>query len=199
MAKDKIVIRNLDLSDFKDITKVEKRSWPEELIASEKKLRERLEIFPEGFLGAYIDGKLVGFGTSQIIDYEGKAKGWNELTADGYISKTHKAGGNALHLVSLGVIPEARRMGIGKKLLVERMHLAKHFGLKYVITNIRIPTYSNFCKTGNEIPPEEYIKKGKDPLVKWYLKQGFTIKGIIKDNMNDSESRNCGVFMIKKL
>ena len=92
MAKDKIVIRNLDLSDFKDVVKVEKLSWPEELVASEKKLHERLEIFPEGFLGAYIDGKLVGFGTSQLINYEGKAKGWTELTADGWISKTHKSG-----------------------------------------------------------------------------------------------------------
>ena len=199
MAKEKIVIRNLDLSDFKDVVRVEKLSWPEELIASEKKLRERLEIFPEGFLGAYIDGKLVGFGTSQIIDYVGKAKGWNELTAEGYIRKTHKSGGNALHLVSLGVIPEARRMGIGKKLLTQRMQLAKHFGLKYVVTNIRIPTYNNFCKNENEISPEEYIKQGKDPLVRWYLKQGFKIKGVIKEDANDPESRNCGVFMIKKL
>ena len=47
MAKEKIVIRNLDLSDFKDVVRVEKLSWPEELIASEKKLRERLEIFPD--------------------------------------------------------------------------------------------------------------------------------------------------------
>jgi len=194
MAKADIIIRNLDLSDLKDIVKVEKLSWPEELVASEKKLRDRLETFQEGFLGVYMNGKLVGFGTSQLINYDGKARGWTELTADGWISKTHKSGGNALHLVSLGVIPEARRIGIGKKLLTERMRLAKHFGLKYIVTNVRIPTYHRFCsskeKGNKEISPEEYVKKGMDPLVKWYMKQGFKIKGIIREDANDPESRN---------
>jgi len=62
-------VRNVRREELDEVIRVEKEAWPAELRASKDKFESRINVFPEGFFGVYVNDKLVGVSTSISINY----------------------------------------------------------------------------------------------------------------------------------
>ena len=63
-----IIIRNAVISDLAAVVQVERECFPAAEAADEKSLKARLETFPESFLVAERDGKILGFINGAVTD-----------------------------------------------------------------------------------------------------------------------------------
>ena len=187
---------------FDEIVKAEKESWPPELQASKAKFVSRLQTFEKGFFVARVDGTIKGITTSQIVDYPSEAKTWNEITDNGFIKKTHNPSGNALYIVSVGVVRDIQGMGIGSLLLGDQKEVATELHLGHLFLGARIPGYNRYCKEHREISVEEYLKLRNDknepidPEIRFYKRNGLEAVKILPDFEPDRESRGYGVVMV---
>jgi GNAT superfamily N-acetyltransferase len=189
------------------MNRLERTAWPEDVRASEEKLRDRLATFGKGFWGAFIAEHLVGMVSSQIVCHEegGHPPSWDALTADGWISKTHREDGNCLHFVSVCVHPEFRHRGIATLLNRARLALAESLGLRWALTDTRMPGFSEYLKRSPEATPEGYIEavlsgRVAEPVIAMYLNLGFRVLGLIPNCMrSDVESSDYGLAMIKEI
>src|SRR6185436_8765901 len=93
-----VVIQALDKSDLDAMTALEQLAWADDVQASPAQFSDRLKTFARGFLGAWVDGRLIGMASSQIVHYERDQplRSWRELTAEGWISRTHEPSANCL-------------------------------------------------------------------------------------------------------
>ncbi|MDO8621488.1 MAG: GNAT family N-acetyltransferase [Candidatus Levybacteria bacterium] len=185
-----------------EVIDVEKSAWRPELQASKKKFVSRLEIFPQGFIVAKVEGRIKGVTTSQITTYDPlEKKTWNEITDNGMIKRTHNPAGNALYVVSVAVAADAQGMGVGSKLVEEQKKIARQLGLKLVFLGARIPGYNKYCEQNGEISVEEYLAlknqngESVDPEIRFYERQGLRASKIIPEFEPDIDSRNYGVVV----
>lgn len=200
-------VRTLDRADLTVMVSLENVAWPKDVRASEQKFRDRLQTFGRGFLGAWVDGELIGMASSQIIDLPGLTtlESWTDLTADGWISKTHQPDGDCIHFVSICVHPRHRGEGVAMALNRARLELAQEIGLNFALTDTRLPGLSRFLSEHAYSGAEEYIGQilaGKvaEPVVNMYLELGFKALGLVPDCMkSDAESAKFGLAMLKAL
>ncbi len=182
---------------------VEQAAWPEELQASRAKFEKRFDLFPEGFVVAEKDGKIVGVSTAEITNYEASVhKTWDEITDNGMIEGTHNPTGEGLYVVSVGVSPDAQGDGVGGKLVQAQKELTERLGLKYLYLGARMPGYNEYCETHGEIPAQEYLELGGedhrrfDPEIRFYEKQGLEWMKLIPNFEPDEQSKDFGVVMM---
>jgi ribosomal protein S18 acetylase RimI-like enzyme len=185
------------------VEKVERSAWPDELEAPREKFLSRLEIFPEGFIIAKVDGIVRGMSTSEIVDYDPEKKSnWNELTDNGFIKTTHDPLGNSLYVVSVAVAGDAQGLGLGSKLVDAQKALAKKLSKKYLLLGARTPGYAEYCKNNGEISIEDYLdlknEKGEsvDPEIRFYERRGLKRTKIVPDFEPDPDSKDYGVVML---
>lgn len=184
------------------IEAVERSAWPDELEAPREKFLSRLEIFPEGFMVAKVDGVIKGMSTAQLTTYDPDKKvSWNALTDNGYI-KSHDKNGDALYVVSVAVSQDTQGLGLGSKLVEAQKDLAKKLGKKYVFLGARVPGYDEYCKKNGDISIENYIdvknEKGEvvDPELRFYMRRGLMPAKIVPNFEPDPPSRDYGVVML---
>lgn len=182
---------------------VETTAWPPELQATVDKFISRLNIFPEGFMVAEDNGKIEGFTTSQITNYDPVArKTWDDFTDSGTIVRSHNSSGDSLYVVSVAVASEAQGKGVGTKLIESQKDLVKGRGLQLLFLGARIPGYDEYCKKNGDINAEDYIHlkddKGLpvDPEIRFYGRYGLQPKKVIPEFEPDDPSRNYGVVMV---
>jgi hypothetical protein len=83
--------------------------------------------------------------------------------------------------------------------------LAERLGLRWALTDTRIPGLYGYLKQEASATPEIYIKdvmsgKVEEPVVGMYLKLGFRTLGLIPNCMqSDVESADYGLAMIKEI
>ncbi len=201
------VVRQLEQNELPIIMELEQASWPVDVQASAIQLRERMNTFGKGCLGAFIGNRLVGMATCQIINFTSDIKpiSWSELCADGWISKTHTPTGNCLHFVSVCVHPDARGKKIGTLLNQGRLNLGRRLGLKLVLTDTRLPGLASFLVKNRGATADTYVGQvlsGQvfEPVVAMYQQLGFKALGIIVQCMeSDVESADHGLAMINSL
>ncbi len=185
-----------------EVLAVERAAWPSELQASREKMQSRLELFPEGFLVALVDGKIKGVTTSQIIAYSSNSRTWDEITDNGFIKSTHNPSGNALYVVSAGVAPDTQGMGIGSMLIEGQKDVARKHGLSPLVLGARIPGYAKYCDINGEVSAEEYValknhyKESVDPEIRFYERRGLKAVKVVPRFEPDEESRDYGVIMV---
>lgn len=200
ISSQEILVRNISKDDLDDVLAVEEAAWPEELHANREKFESRLEMFPDGFFGIYVDGKLVGTLTSMLTNTEPSEElTWAELTDNGYI-KNHEPKGKWLYIVSLAVSKPG--VGYGSQLLSRAIGFSKERGCVGVYLQARPCEYDKYCSEKKEISIEEYLKiTRKDGLsidkeIRFYQNNGFIVVKPIENGEMDKESRNYTVTMI---
>jgi len=206
----KLKIRKAEIEDIPQILEVEKAAWGEERAAIFEMLKSRIKIFPEGTLVALVDKKIVGFISTEIVNYdlEKNASSWYEITDNGFIAKTHNTKGDTLYGVDLSIHPSYQNMGIGRKLMENIGKLAIKYNLKQGVLGGRIPNYYKFA---NRIRVEDYVNIGEqkrgndippDPELRFYRKEywkiGLKVVKIIPNYFKDPESLNYGVLLVWK-
>jgi GNAT superfamily N-acetyltransferase len=207
--------------DFEELVRVDSETWssfPPEVIkkkvssevtavkarseVSAKKIRSQLKIFPEGYFCAFINGEMAGsFATmKKNYDINYPVTTWVEATAEGLITN-HEPNGNALYGVSLGVPPQYRGLGVGKKLVERAKQLVVESNLELLVLGARIPFYYKY----EDMIVTEYVNKRKEngdrfePELRFYERCGLSVGKILPEHMTgkwaDHESKNYGVQM----
>jgi len=204
----RIEIRRVDGLDrnglLDEILRVEEEAWPEEVRASREKFASRLDTFPEGIFLAYLDGRLMGVLTSEIIrfDIDNPPVSWEKTTDNGFIKNTHNKDGNALYVVSLGVSGLAQGQGLGSRLLTEAKAFVQERGLTSLVLGARIPGYHQFHQEHPDVDIDEYLKTTKDqepidPEIRFYMRNGLRVVKVVPNYMEDDpQSENYGAVMI---
>jgi GNAT superfamily N-acetyltransferase len=166
-GKDPTGVEVKTAADFKnkeeilaEVMRVEREAWPEEIQATREKFESRLNLFPEGFFLAFVDGRLGGVSTSEIISLDSAESlaSWEEVTDNGFIKKTHDGKGNALYVVSVGVSKLMQGKGLGSALVEAQKSLVKRKGLEFLVLGARLPGYRSFHSSHPEVAAEEYAK-----------------------------------------
>ncbi len=144
------VIRRCDISDLIPTMEINLKTLPEHY--SDYFYESLLVELPEAFLVAEVDKKLVGYIMCKI-EY-----GFSNFKKLGFVKKGH--------VVSVAVLPEHRRKGIGEGLVQES------------ITGIKL-------KKSDELYLE--VRCSNTEAVKLYEKLGFVIKQRLKAYYRDGE------------
>lgn len=149
--------------------------------------------FPEGQFLAEIDGEVVGYATSIIVQLDPDARyyTYSELTGEGTF-RTHNPSGDTLYGADIAVHPDYRGLGIAKLLYEHRKKLMKRYNLRRMVAYGRIPGYSDYA---GEMTAQEYIDsvvRGDidDPALITHLSVGYKIKHVLLDFVGDDSSLN---------
>ncbi len=200
MVNNKILVRNATMNDIDEVMCVEHKAWPPDLRASRDKLESRLRTFPQGFYVAFMNNKMVGVSTSEIIRYDGRNHpvSWNQMTDDGWIVRTHDSSGNALYVVSIGASVKGK--GVGSRLLAAQKSLVIELSLDCLVLGARCPEY--YKPEFDKVSIEEYVRlrrrddKLRDCELRFYEKNWLRVVRPVSDYLGmDWQSRNYGVIM----
>lgn len=147
--------------------------------------------FPEGQFLAEIDGRVVGYGTTMLIQLNDDSEWYtySEITGDGTFS-THTPSGDTLYGADIAVHPEYRGQGVATELYKHRKNLLKRYNLRRMVAYGRIPNFKEFA---GKMTPEEYVeavKNGelKDPALITHLKAGYKVRRVLMDIVGDQSS-----------
>lgn len=190
-----------------EVMRVEAEAWPEEIRAPREKFVSRMETFPEGFILCYVDGKLAGVSTTEIIDFDpdNPPTSWEETTDNGFIKETHISDGNALYAVSVGVSSWAQGKGLGSRMLSALKDVARKHNLDYLVLGSRLPGYRDFHQENEDVSAKEYARMTNengepvDPEIRFYQRNGLEISKVVPNYMEDDpESEDYGAVMVWK-
>ena len=159
----------------------------------------QFERFPEGQYLAEVNGEIVGYATSIIVQLEHDEiyYSYQEITGAGTFT-THNPAGDTLYGADIGVRPEYRQKGVSGQLYQARKKLLKKFNLKRLVAHGRIPGYKEFA---GRMTAEEYVQqviKGniKDQALNAHLKAGYIVKKVLLDYVRDDSSMNYATWIV---
>lgn len=154
-GKTVFVIREATTKDLNDVIMINRKVLPENYPTWF--FVEHLEQFPKAFIVAEIDGRVVGYVMSRV-EY-----GWSNIQKGKAVRKGH--------IVSVGVLPEARRLGIATAMMLRAMKAMKVFyGASEVYLEVRVsntPAISLYEKLGYKVVGRipGYYSDGEDAFL----------------------------------
>ena len=199
----KLYVRNATLEDIYGIRKLVEKVYPQFPPYSTDQLRGQINNFPDGQFVAVYDDVIVGYCATFRIGSEAALAPhtWNEITGNGFASR-HDPNGEYLYGFEVCVDPDYRGLRIGQRLYNERKKLCRYYRLKGIVFGGRMP---GFRKRINQVKtPEQYIeqvkvRKLRDPVLSFQLRNGFEIIGVLNNYLpSDSESMGYAAHMIWK-
>jgi predicted amidohydrolase/ribosomal protein S18 acetylase RimI-like enzyme len=196
-----VKVRRWKRADIPAIVKCQYACYPQvgpEDLIDERKMLLQYKTFPDGQFLAEIDGKVVGYTTTLIVQIDDNSPwySYSEITGAGTFS-THDPSGDTLYGSDIAVHPDFRGRGIAGKLYKRRKNLLKKYNLRRMIAGGRIPGYAEYAK---KMSPEKYIekvKKGelKDMALSAHLKAGYDILSVHYGYLSDRESMNYATYL----
>ncbi len=153
--KAEYVIREFMLEDLQSVIYINRTCLPENYTPDFFVYHFRE--FPEGFLVAEMNGTVVGYIMTRV-----------DRGFDYYSS--HRAFAEKGHVISIAVLPHARRKGIGEGLLRKAIEAVKRRGIKEVYLEVRVsnaPAINLYHKLGFKIVRRvpRYYADGEDAYV----------------------------------
>jgi ribosomal-protein-alanine N-acetyltransferase len=152
LANEDYIIRPAEIEDLHQVMRINQKTLPENYPYSF--FVELLKKFPKSFLVAEKNGEVLGYMMNRI-----------EKGLPGVFTSHFRA--NKGHIVSIAVLPEHRRKGIGKRLMIEGMKAMKEYGAEEFVLEVRITN---------------------EPALAMYKSLGFEVVREIKGYYHDGES-----------
>ena len=154
--------------------------------------------FAEGQILAELDGEVVGYATSLIVQLEDDAQTYTyeEITGGGTFA-THDPSGDTLYGADIGVHSGYRGLGISKLLYEARKKLMQRYNLRRMVAYGLIPGY---IKYAGKMTAEEYVEKVvagemNDQSLRAHLSAGYTVKKVLLDFLWDNSSLNYSTLL----
>jgi ribosomal-protein-alanine N-acetyltransferase len=151
-GKTEFVVRETTMKDLNAVVAINREVLPENYPTWF--FVEHLEQFPKAFIVAEVGGRVVGYVMSRV-EY-----GWSNLLKGRPVRKGH--------IVSVGVLPEARRLGIATVMMLRAMKAMKvYYGAAEVYLEVRVsntPAISLYEKLGYKVVGRipKYYSDGED-------------------------------------
>ena len=185
-------VRNTRVEDIPALIALQARVYPTIPPWSQRKLREQLDVFPQGQIVVETDDGVAGCASSLIVLWDDWAEShtWREITGAGTFDQ-HNPDGRTLYGAEVFVDPEVRGLGLGHLLYEGRRNLCRAMNLKRIIACGRLPGYGAHA---DAMSAEFYAQKVvwgdfTDPVLSFQLREGFSYCGVIPDYLpEDVES-----------
>ncbi|KEO81602.1 GNAT family N-acetyltransferase [Tumebacillus flagellatus] len=196
------VIRTYTENDFDALIDVQKGSFPppfpSELWWNREQLHNHVTRFPEGALCVEIDGRVVASmtGLRVQLDPAHTAHTWADVTDEGYI-RNHDPQGDTLYIVDICVLPEFRKLGLGKWMMLSMYEVVVHLGVRRLLGGGRM---SGYHRHADAMSAEEYLEKVvsgdlHDPVISFLLRCGRVPVAVVPNYLEDEESRHYAALM----
>jgi ribosomal protein S18 acetylase RimI-like enzyme len=152
-----MMIRNVLPEDLDECFLVETSGFPPEEAATRETIKLRIERFPEGFLVAEIDGRVVGILNSAATD--------KDDISDEELKQLigHHPDGKNMVVFALAVLPEFQKQGIANRLM------------------------SQFVEDAHQRKKKNVLLMCKQHLVAYYEKMGFAHVGLSRSTHGGAE------------
>src|SRR5512145_2534845 len=153
----KIIIRNVLPRDLDECYLVETSGFPPEEAATRETIERRIDTFPQGFVVAEMDGRVVGMLDSAATD--------KEDISDEELKQLigHDIHGKNMVVFALAVLPEFQKRGIANQLM------------------------SRFVEDARERKKENVLLMCKQHLIAYYERMGFAHIGLSKSTHGGAE------------
>lgn len=163
MKINEIAIRHVVPKDLDECFTVEISGFPPEEAAPRATIKLRIDRFPEGFLVAEVDGRVVAMLNSGATD--------KEDISDEELKQLigHDAGGKNMVVFALAVLPEFQKQGIARRLMSTFVEEARQRGHEHVLL---------LCKRH---------------LMAYYEKMGFIHMGLSRSTHGGAEWHEMGL------
>lgn len=141
------------------------------------------KVFPEGSFVALDESKVVGFASGLFVTLElSKPHSLNSICADGFYTN-HDALGLYYYAVDLGVHPDYRKQGVGRRFYELRKTLVRTFNKRGIVAGSVPVNYETYRAS---LSKELYIKKVAscelyDATLSFQLNNGFEVLGLNPD------------------
>lgn len=186
--------------DVAAVIALQRRVYPTIAPWSPARLREQLEVFPQGQVVAEADGGLVGYAGSLVVQWDHWAEShtWREITGAGTFEH-HDPLGRTLYGAEVFVDPQMQGSGLGHLLYEARRSICRVMNLKRIIACGRLPGYHAHA---GELGAEAYAQRVvwgdlRDPVLSFQLREGFSYCGVIDGYIpEDAESRGFASIIV---
>lgn len=195
----KIRVRNLELSDYDSIAKLQRRCFPKMKPWLPEQFSSLVKIFPEGQVCIEYDKKIIASSSALILNFdEYSAKhSWNEITNNGYITN-HDITGDTLYGIEIMTDPDYRGLKLSRRLYNARKQIVRKLNLKRIVIGGRIPGYYRYSKklTAGEYIEKVISKEITDPVLTPQLANNFVLIRLIPEYLpTDKESVGYATFL----
>jgi len=166
------------------MAEIEATCWPLAIADDEACYRSRIETYVQGQWLAERDGKLLGIASAQRISSEFLTAGpatHVRLTDSGSFRKSHSPDGDVFQLISVSVLPSARGLRLGRRMVDHEIAFARNLaGIRRIIGFTRPAGYHKHA----DMPIEEYAAQRRangeclDPVLQFHLGGGAKMVSI---------------------
>jgi hypothetical protein len=186
-----VFVRNTTPRDFRCISELCKRIYPDTAPWNAEQLSSHLRLFPQGqFVAVYgPDEIVVGMAASLIVDWDDyqMLDNWEKFTADGMFSNHDPQRGHTLYGAEVIVDPTLQHHGIGDKLYQARREVTESLQLRRIRAGSRLRGYHQCADC---VKPEEYVTEvvegvRHDPTLSFQLQEGFHVLAVVPHYLSD--------------
>ena len=193
-----IHLRPAQVEDIPKLMELDKLSFPmmteENIVWSERQLRNHMRLFPAGQIVALINGEIAGAVSSLIVrmgDDPYRPHTYAGITDGGYFHN-HDPKGETLYGADVHTHPDMRGRGVGAALYEARRRLCRELNLRRILAGGRL---SGYAEVADELSPEEYVQRVidgdiRDSVLSFQLREGFVVRGILRNYISDPLSKN---------
>lgn len=159
---------------------------PDDLL-SESDLYAYCETFPEGAFVALDGERVVGLGTGILIDFDFDhiQHTISDVTGENQCAN-HTPDGPWYYGTDITVLPEYRGCGIGRSLYQLRKDVVRRLNRRGIIAGGHLPGFADHKEMGIEAYVAAVVAGDlHDSTLSFQLGNGFEVRGIIDDYMDD--------------
>jgi GNAT superfamily N-acetyltransferase len=167
--------------------------------------RQHVHYFADGQLtalaqteqGEIVVGSTTTLRTSET--FEGEHGYYFDFIGRGTLA-THQPDGEWLYGIDVGVHPNFRRMGIGRRFYEARRELVHRLNLRGELVAGLLPGYPRYR---DAMPVEEYVRRVvagelRDPTLSMQLGVGFRFRKLLYDYVTDPRSNNVVTLIVRE-
>lgn len=160
-------------------------------------------IFPEGqFVALAVDTageRVIGQGSGFFInfDFDHPSHSFKEICA-GFYFTNHDPNGAYYYGADISVHPDFRGQGIGRQLYQARQALVRRTARRGIVAGGLIPGYAKYKGQMSVAEYVDQVVAGKliDPTLTFQLRNGFQVRGLIENYIEDSASDNWATLIV---
>lgn len=198
-----MLLRLIEGDDVDALIELNSRCFPtmteENVVWNRAQLHNHLRLFPEGQILIEYEGRPVAAVSSLIVRLgldPYRPHTYAGIT-DGGFFHNHDPQGDTLYGADVYVDPDLQGLGLGHYLYEARRELCRRLNLRRIVAGGRIQGYA---EVAHELTPEEYVEevqkdKRRDPVLSFQLREGFVVRGLLRNYIRDPLSRNCATLI----
>lgn len=165
----------------------------EQELMNEEHFLSHCRVFPEGGFVLLAGEHVIGLGSGFFIDFDFSAPQhrFSDIIAGGFYTN-HDPDGTWYYGADIGIHPDWRGRGLGRRLYDARKDLVRREGRRGIVAGGVLPGYGRWR---GRLSVPEYVRRVEagelaDPTLSFQLKMGFTVRGLLEDYLEDSASDN---------